>query len=171
MGALILILGSQTSGDANSSIWGDLLCLLAQLSFSIYLTVFKGLTQQYSAVTINKWMFIYASMCYIPFSYQDVAAIEWSTISVPAVWQVLYVVLGGSFIAYICVMTAQKLLRPTVVSMYNYVQPIIASIAAVVMGIGTFGWQKGIAIGLVFLGVYIVTQSKSRADLEKEGGL
>lgn len=95
MGALILILGSQTSGDANSSIWGDLLCLLAQLSFSIYLTVFKGLTQQYSAVTINKWMFIYASMCYIPFSYQDVAAIEWSTISVPAVWQVLYVVLGG----------------------------------------------------------------------------
>ena len=68
-------------------------------------------------------------------------------------------------------MTAQKLLRPTVVSMYNYVQPIIASIAAVVMGIGTFGWQKGIAIGLVFLGVYIVTQSKSRADLEKEGGL
>ena len=154
MGALILILGSQTSGDANSSIWGDLLCLLAQLSFSIYLTVFKGLTQQYSAVTINKWMFI-----------------EWSTISVPAVWQVLYVVLGGSFIAYICVMTAQKLLRPTVVSMYNYVQPIIASIAAVVMGIGTFGWQKGIAIGLVFLGVYIVTQSKSRADLEKEGEL
>ena len=116
-------------------------------------------------------MFIYASMCYIPFSYQDVAAIEWSTISVPAIWQVLYVVLGGSFIAYICVMTAQKLLRPTVVSMYNYVQPIIASIAAVVMGIGTFGWQKGIAIGLVFLGVYIVTQSKSRADLEKEGGL
>ena len=116
-------------------------------------------------------MFIYASMCYIPFSYRDVAAIDWSTISVPAIWQVLYVVLGGSFIAYICVMTAQKLLRPTVVSMYNYVQPIIASIAAVVMGIGTFGWQKGIAIGLVFLGVYIVTQSKSRADLEKEGGL
>ena len=53
--------------------------------------------------------------------------------------------------------------------MYNYVQPIIASIAAVIMGIGTFGWQKGIAIGLVFLGVYIVTQSKSRADFEKAG--
>ena len=171
MGALTLILSSQTAGSGNGSIIGDLLCLVAQISFSIYLTVFKGLSQKYSPITLNKWMFIYASMCYIPFSYQDVAAIEWSTISVPAVWQVLYVVLGGSFIAYICVMTAQKLLRPTVVSMYNYVQPIIASIAAVVMGIGTFGWQKGIAIGLVFLGVYIVTQSKSRADLEKEGEL
>ena len=165
MGALILILSRQTSANGGNSIWGDLLCLLAQLSFSIYLTVFKGLTQQYSAVTINKWMFIYASMCYIPFSYNDIAIIQWETISATAIFQVSYVVLGGSFIAYICVMTAQKLLRPTVVSMYNYVQPIVASIAAVIMGVGTFGWAKGLAIGLVFLGVYIVTQSKSRADL------
>lgn len=169
IGALTLILGSNSSGAGGSSIWGDLLCLLAQLSFSIYLTVFKGLSQRYSAVTINKWMFIYASMCYIPFSYHDVAAIEWTTISASAIWQVSYVVLGGSFIAYICIMTAQKLLRPTVVSMYNYMQPIVSSIAAVLMGMGVFGWQKGLSIGLVFLGVYIVTQSKSRADYEKAG--
>lgn len=168
IGALTLILGSQSS-DSEGSIWGDLLCLLAQFSFSIYLTVFKGLSQRYSPVTINKWMFVYASLCYIPFTYSDVAAIEWNTISTTAIWQVLYVVLGGSFIAYICIMTAQKLLRPTVVSMYNYMQPIISSIAVVLMGMGTFGWQKGISVGLVFLGVYIVTQSKSRADFEKAG--
>lgn len=169
IGALTLILGSQSSGAGGSSIWGDLLCLLAQFSFSIYLTVFKGLSQRYSPVTINKWMFVYASMCYIPFTYNDVAAIEWSAVSTAAIWQVLYVVLGGSFIAYICIMTAQKLLRPTVVSMYNYMQPIISSIAVVLMGMGTFGWQKGISVGLVFLGVYIVTQSKSRSDFEKAG--
>ena len=119
------------------------------------------------AVTINKWMFIYASMCYIPFSYYDISTIQWTSISTVAILQVLYVVLGGSFLAYLCIMTAQRLLRPTVVSMYNYMQPIVATIAAIAMGIGSFGWEKGIAIALVFLGVYIVTQSKSRADLEK----
>ena len=65
-------------------------------------------------------------------------------------------------------MTDKRLLRPTVVSMYNYMQPIVATIAAIAMGIGGFGWEKGIAIAFVFLGVYIVTQSKSRADLEKQ---
>ena len=114
-------------------------------------------------------MFIYASMCYIPFSYHDISTIQWGTVSTVAVMEVLYVVLGGSFLAYLCIMTAQKLLRPTVVSMYNYMQPIVATIAAVIMGIGSFGWQKGLAIALVFLGVYIVTQSKSRADFEKDG--
>ena len=169
MGALILILSSQAASGGNRNLIGDLLCLVAQISFSIYLTVFKGLSQQYSAVTINKWMFVYASICYIPFSYYDISTIQWASISTVAIIQVLYVVLGGSFLAYLCIMTAQKLLRPTVVSMYNYMQPIVATIAAIIMGIGSFGWQKGLAIALVFLGVYIVTQSKSKADFEKAG--
>lgn len=169
MGALILIIGSHGGQSGSSSLIGDLLCLLAQISFAIYLTVFKGLTEKYSPVTINKWMFIYASLCYIPFSYRDISAIQWNGVSATAIAEVLYVVIGGSFIAYLCIMTAQKLLRPTVVSMYNYMQPIVATAAAILMGIGSFGWQKGIAIALVFLGVYIVTQSKSRADYEKAG--
>ena len=169
MGALTLILSSQATSNGNSSIIGDLLCLVAQISFSIYLTVFKGLSQKYSPITLNKWMFIYASMCYIPFSYHDVAGIQWTEISTAAYVQVGYVVIGGSFLAYIFIMTAQRLLRPTVVSMYNYMQPIVASIAAIIMGLGVLGWEKGVAIALVFLGVYIVTKSKSKADFEKEG--
>ena len=169
MGAQTLILSSQTAGSGNGSIIGDLLCLVAQLRFSIYLTVFQGLSQKYSPLTLNKWMFIYASMCYIPFSYQDVAGIQWAEVSTAAYVQIGYVVIGGSFLAYIFIMTAQRLLRPTVVSMYNYMQPIVASIAAIIMGLGVFGWEKGIAIALVFLGVYIVTKSKSKADFEKEG--
>ena len=168
MGALILIMSSSNAGSGNGSIMGDLLCLIAQISFSIYLTVFKGLSQKYSPITLNKWMFVYASM-YIPFSYHDVAAIQWAEISTAALLQVGYVVVGGSFLAYICIMTAQRLLRPTVVSMYNYMQPIVASIVTVIIGMATFNMEKGIAIALVFLGVYIVTQSKSRKDFEKEG--
>lgn len=171
MGALILILSSQSAAGGGGSIWGDLLCLTAQISFSIYLTVFKGLSQRYSPITLNKWMFVYASMCYIPFSYHDVAVIDWNGISTAAWLQVGYVVVGGSFLAYICIMTAQRLLRPTVVSMYNYMQPIVASIVTIIIGLGTFNLEKGIAIALVFLGVYIVTQSKSRKDFEREGKL
>ena len=46
MGALILIMSSQAGSNGNGSLIGDLLCLTAQISFSIYLTVFKGLTQR-----------------------------------------------------------------------------------------------------------------------------
>ena len=170
MGALVLIAGSHSAtGSAEGNIWGDLLCLTAQISFSIYLTVFKGLSQRYSPITLNKWMFVYASMCYIPFSYSDIAAIQWASIPAEAIIQVGYVVVGGTFLAYICLMGAQQRLRPTVVSMYNYMQPTVASVVAIAFGMAAFNLQKGIAVVLVFLGVYFVTQSKSRKDFEQAG--
>jgi drug/metabolite transporter (DMT)-like permease len=66
-------------------------------------------------------------------------------------------------------MGAQQRLRPTVVSMYNYMQPIMASTVAIILGMGSFNIQKVIAVVLVFSGVYIVTQSKSRRDMLREG--
>ena len=98
MGALILIMNSQNTGSGGGSVIGDLLCLIAQISFSIYLTVFKGLSQKYSPITLNKWMFVYASMCYIPFSYHGIAAIQWAEVSTAALVQVGYVVVGGCFL-------------------------------------------------------------------------
>lgn len=172
MGALTLILSSQVASSGQSgSIVGDLFCLIAQLSFAVYLTVFRDLITKYSPVTISKWLFIYASVCFIPFSYHDVTAIDFTAIPLNMILQISYVVLCATFLSYILTMLGQRLLRPTLVSMYNYVQPIVASIVAVTIGMDTFGWQKGIAIALVFLGVYVVTQSKSKAQLEAEGKL
>ena len=74
--------------------------------------------------------------------------------------------MGGTFFAYLLIPIGQRALRPTVATMYNYVQPIVASIITVIVGLDTFGLMKSIAIVLVFLGVYIVTRSKSKAQMD-----
>ena len=82
--------------------------------------------------------------------------------------QVGYVILFGTYFAYILMLIGQKTLRPTVVSMYNYMQPVVGSSVAILMGMSSFGWVKAIAAISIFAGVYLVTQSKSRADMLKE---
>jgi len=62
----------------------------------------------------------------------------------------------------------QKTLRPTVVSMYNYMQPIVGAGVTVLIGMGTFGWTKALASMLIFIGVYVVTKSKSRDQIQKD---
>ena len=59
---------------------------------------------------------------------------------------VAYVIVGGTFLAYILMMIGQKTLRPTVISMYNYVQPIVGTSVSILLGMGTFGIAKGIAV-------------------------
>lgn len=166
---MTLILSSQGSTDGKGgSIPGDLLCLLAQISFSFYLAIFKGLISRYNIFTLMKWMFTYAAICFIPFSYHEVSTIHFHEISTSTWACVAYVIVGGTFLAYILMMIGQKTLRPTVISMYNYVQPIVGISVSILLGMGAFGIAKGIAVALVFTGVYIVTQSKSREQMLAE---
>ncbi len=169
LGALILIAGGGGSGDAEGSPLGDVLVVAAQLSFSCYLVLFKRLTSRYSPVTLMKWMFTYASVCVIPFSYNEWACAGLGDVGSDAWWGVAAFVVGPTFVSYLLLPVGQRFLRPTVTAMYNYVQPIVATLAAVWMGVGGFSVLRGVAVVLVFCGVGMVARSKSREDMERVG--
>ena len=137
-------------------------------NFACYLTIFKKLIARYHVITLMKWMFTYAAICFIPFSYHDFSVMDWAAFPVEVWLEVGYVILFGTYVAYILMLVGQKSLRPTVVSMYNYMQPVVGSCVAVLAGMATFGWVKIVAALLIFTGVYVVTQSKSRAQMLAE---
>ena len=165
-GALLLILGSnQGTTSGNNSIWGDLLVLLAQLSYALYIVLFKNFVTRYSLITIMKWMFTYAFICILPFSYDDLIVTNWNGLDLQAIGAICFIVVCGTFVSYMLIVVGQKRLRPTVAGMYNYIQPLVACIVSVYLGMDSFNFVKGIAIVLIFGGVYLVTVSKSRADM------
>lgn len=168
LGALLLIFSGNITEQRQSNHIGNLLCLLGTFSFAIYLSAFKRLIQKYSPITIMKWMFLFATLCSLPFCLNDVMAVHYSGISVEIYLQILYVVVLASFLSYLLVPVGQKFLRPTIVSMYNYMQPVTSSFVAVVLGMDRFGFVKGSATVLIVLGVYIVIKSKSYAQLKAE---
>ena len=96
------------------------------------------------------------------------AAIDFASVPSSTRWETAYVVLFGTYIGYILTMIGQKTLRPTVVSIYNYVQPLVSVIVSVATGIALLRWTQGLAVVLVFSGVMLVTKSKSRRDMEAE---
>lgn len=171
-GALILILdgaGSTSGGSLSGGrVMGDLFCLIAEVSFAIYYVAFKGLISRYTPVTLMKWMFLFATICCLPIGGSEVMRIPFAQLDSTIYLDLFFVIFGATFLSYMLVSVGQKRLRPTIVSMYNYTQPIVASLLAIWWGMDSFDVMKGFAILLVFLGVYVVTTSKSRAQLEAE---
>jgi len=53
------------------------------------------------------------------------------------------------------------------VSVYNYVQPIVSVVVSVLSGLGILKPSHALAVILVFTGVWLVTKSRSRQDMEK----
>ncbi|WP_418664633.1 DMT family transporter [Alistipes ihumii] len=169
VGALMLILSSPAAASSGSgSIGGDLLCMFAQLSYATYFVVFKGLIGRYGPVTLMKWMFLFATLCWLPFGAEDFVSTRWQAFGWRNFAEVGFIVLGATFLTYLLLPVGQKNLRPTVGCMYNYLQPLVASLVAVLAGMDRFTTIKAAAVVLVFAGVYAVTRSKSKAQMDAE---
>ncbi|MDH6304534.1 drug/metabolite transporter (DMT)-like permease [Parabacteroides sp. PF5-5] len=170
-GGILLILSSTQASNQASSLQGDLKIVFSGFIYSIYVVISKPLSQRYSSVTIMKWMFLFSTLVLLPFMYRqmlDTDAFHRSEIDWKEASAIFYVLMGATFIPYLMIPMALKRIRPTTLSMYNYVQPIVASLIAVMVGQDSFTLSKILSSALVFVGVYMVTQSKSREDVEKE---
>lgn len=168
-GAVIIITTSATAGNAKvGNIWGDLLCMSAQLSFALYLSLFKPLVQKYSLFTVNKWMFTWATLLIWPFTLGHVSSIDFASVPISTWWETGFVVFFGTYISYICMMVGQQTLRPTVVSVYNYMQPLVSVSVSVAASLAVFKTSQALAAILVFSGVWFVVKSKSKHDMSKD---
>lgn len=168
-GALILIFSeysNQNSSKTHSYI-GDILVIASGVAFALYLTLFMNIIKKYNPITIMKWMFLFSSIVLTPFYFHELEEIRNITFSdqkpmLDFILYLGYIIIAATFIGYLLISFAQKRIRPTIVSMYVYIQPIIMTILSIMWGLGTFNVEKLVAALLIFVGVYIVTRSKKK---------
>lgn len=160
-GVLFIVLNSVSgkSGASSTSVWGVLLMILNTASFGCYVGIFKPLIKKYSVVTFMKWMFLFSSVYALPFGIKDLVTIPYSQLPSNIVWQILYVVILATFVSYFLIPIGQKRIKPMIVCMYSYLQPVIAMAIGFAAGTDTITLTKGIATVCVFIGVGIVNSA------------
>ena len=161
-GILFLIFNSvQEGGAAATSPWGVVLLLVNSISFSLYLGLFRPLISKYSVVTFMKWSFLFSLLVSLPLSGKELFTTHYAAIPVDVRWEIGYLIFFATFVAYFLIPYGQKFIRPTLVSMYSYIQPIIAAIVSIWAGVDTLTWQKVLASALVVGGVVLVSYSRA----------
>lgn len=161
-GALLLVFfGNGGKATGNSNIWGDLLCLLSQISYSVYLVFFQDVIKKYSPVTLMKWKYTFGAILLLPLLLGTFFSVDWATLPADQWSSLAYILLFGTFLSYLIVPIGQKHLRPTVVAMYNYLQPVTAAAVAILWGLDNFNIVKLIAVILIFSGVMLVNRSRA----------
>lgn len=162
-GIVVLILsGSHVSGSSGTSLAGVLLGLVNASSFALYLGIFRPLIQKYSVITFMKWMFLFSLAASLPFTAKELSAVSWSTIPSSYYFELSFLIIFATFIAYFLIPLGQKHIRPTIVSMYSYLQPIIASLVSIWIGLDKLTPLKVAAAAAVVAGVVMVSRSKAR---------
>ena len=113
-------------------------------------------------------MFLVSFLLSLPFTLPQLPTTDFGAVSSKVWLEVGFLILFATFVAYFLIPIGQKRIRPTLVSMYGYLQPIIATTAAIATGMDSLTVTKVLSALLVFAGVYIVNQSKARVQLPEQ---
>ncbi len=163
-GAVLLILfGHKYSNTGTSSLLGDLYILINSLSFAIYIVLVKPLMKKYHPLTIMQVVFCIGAILVLPFGWKQFTEIEWNTFSQTTWMATIFVVIGTTFLAYLFNTLALRELSAGTVSVYIYLQPLLAAGFAMLLGKDSPNSIHLIAAVLIFFGVYLTISQKKIA--------
>ncbi len=167
-GALLIILNRGVISFSSEHLLGNLMIFMSTFAYAGYLVVAKPLMQRYDPLTVMRGVFFVGLIFITPLGIGDLINTSWSTIPASVWGSIFFVLLGATFIAYLLMSWGLKQVKATTVSIYNYTQPVIASIVAVVIGQDVIDTPKIIATVMVFLGVYFVSGPSIKAKFSKK---
>ena len=164
VGALFLItLGNSSAGASTNSAFGNFLVFLNAASYGLYLVLAKDLVKKYNPIVFIKWLYLFGLIFVIPFGYSELTAVIWEEIPTNIYWNISFVLLFTTCITYLFNLYGLSKLKPTTVSVFIYLQPVIATIYALIVGSDSLNLVQLCATLLIFFGVYLVTKQVEKS--------
>ncbi len=161
MGALLLILfGAKTQANAPNIPLGNTLFIVNATSYAIYLIMVKPLVAKYSSITLMKFLFLFAVFMNLPIGLSEFNEVAWTSLNFGHIWKMAFVVIGTTFLTYLFNVYALKQLSPSTIGAFIYLQPLLATLFAIIMGADSLNPLRIVAAALIFLGVFLSTRKK-----------
>src|SRR5664279_2971005 len=128
-GVMMLILQNGVPDLGSSTFLGDTFSLVNTVSWAFFTVIIKRMLEKYHPVTVMKWVFLFGMLTNIPAGYHQWSKMDWLAISSKAWLEIGFVIFGATYLGYLLIVYGLRRLSPTVVSIYTYIQPVIAAVS------------------------------------------
>jgi drug/metabolite transporter (DMT)-like permease len=156
-------MGGTAFNFSSATVWGDIMVTANAIIYAFYLVYAKSLMQKYHPLTVTMWSFVFGFFVVLPFGGPEFMEINFSSFT-PAIWMgVAFVTIGSTFLTYVLNAYALQKASSSLVGSYIYLQPVLATIIAIITAKDELTLNKGLCMLVIFGGVYLV--SKRKKDL------
>ena len=163
IGAATLILKSGAISLDNDYFIGNFLVFVNATSYSIYLVIVKGLMTKYNPITVMFYVFSFGLIFVFPFGISELSNVSLEIFTLEIFLKVGFVVICTTFLAYLFNAFALKSLNPSVVSIYIYLQPVLATVIAIILKSDSLDLIKIISSVFIFSAVFLVSMPSKKS--------
>lgn len=156
----VLLIGGRNFNFSSTGVWGDIMVALNAIIYAFFLVYAKSLIQKYHPLTVTLYTFLFGLFIVIPFGFNEFSEIDF--IAFPKIiWvYILFITVGSTFVTYVLSSYALKHASSSLVGTYIYLQPVLATLIAIVFGTDLLTLEKLIFICIIFVGVYFASFKK-----------
>lgn len=162
IGAAIVILDNAGSAAGSDNMLGDILAIASTICYAIYLVIIEKPSKTYHPVNLLRWVFLFAAipaLILVP-GMQKMPLLE--TAQAMPWLEIIFILICPTFIAYFLVQPAMKTIGSELVSLYQYLIPVFATISAVFMGLDHLKWVQVIAMAVIIGGMVLTNIGKRK---------
>lgn len=161
MGAILLMGGSRFN-FSNDTVWGDVMVTANAIIYAFYLVYAKSLMQKYHPLTVTMWSFVFGWFVVLPFGAGEFLEIDFAAFT-PKIWLFVgFITVGSTFVTYVLNAYALRKASSSLVGTYIYLQPVLATLIAIISGKDLLTFEKCCYILIIFCGVFLVSWRKNK---------
>lgn len=170
-GAIVALagVGVLTAGkeahSGGATLLGDALLFLGGLAFAYYTILMKEVADRYATLTLNALVFALGAIFLLPFSATSLVRVHWTSLPATAWWGIAFMVIFGTFAAYLFYAFALTELTASRVAAFAYLQPVMAA------GLGMWflheavTWRVILGGAMILVGVYLAERERGEEKL------
>ena len=158
-GAVGVVLLGASGGHTHSGLVGNLMIAGCALATSCYMVWFKKLIARYDVVTMLRWVYCLAALMVLPFGARELVHTDFAAMDTDILLATLFVVFVPTYVPNLLLNYSLKYVQPTVSSIYTYLQPVLAVILSVAMGLDRLHLDTALCALVIFFGVGLVIRS------------
>ncbi|HZY78512.1 MAG TPA: EamA family transporter [Cyclobacteriaceae bacterium] len=167
LSGIVLMFGDNLSDFSNPAYLGSLVVIfIANMGWSfgsVWIKRKNANSNSNTFVNAGLQMFFGGMFLFIAsFIFDDYSTLRWTA---PALWSLVYLIVFGSVISFACFSYAVKKLPITIVSLYAYINPIVAVLLGTLILNEAFNFRIAVAMLVTVAGVYIVNKGFQLRDL------
>ena len=158
-GAVGVVLLGASGGHTHSGLVGNLMIAGCALATSCYMVWFKKLIARYDVVTMLRWVYCLAALMVLPFGARELVHTDFAAMDTDILLATLFVVFVPTYVPNLLLNYSLKYVQPTVSSIYTYLQPVLAVVLSVAMGLDRLHLDTALCALVIFFGVGLVIRS------------
>lgn len=167
VGAAIVILDGGKGHSGSNNFLGDILAVASTLCYAFYLVILEKPTKTYKPIAMLRWVFLFSAIpaLFLLFTKLWEEPILRTSKAVPWI-EIAFILFCVTYIAYFLVEPAIKKIGSELVSLYQYLLPVFATISAVLMGLAHLKWLQVLAMVIIIAGMVLTNVGKHHRQKE-----